>query len=252
MKFLVQKIDRKIVHDFAFELMQAEEYYKWLGKEEMEIKWTMNILFPKIENPDKYIPVGSVEFVSAYMKKFYPQAAEKALKPLNVPEFFYPAAGRTIGVFDMSKDNPSSFFYDRKMVYCKSTRKIKADDNGLYYMDALPKEGEWQMSEYLLDIESEWRVFVFNGIIQHIANYSGDCLIFPNAERIKEFVDTWQMVAPNEVPKAYTIDVAVSKERGTIVMECHRFFSCGLYGFCNHAKIPKMLSQEWHNMKRLV
>lgn len=53
MKFLVQKIDRKIVHDFAFELTQAEDYYKWLGKEEMEIKWTMNILFPKIENPDK-------------------------------------------------------------------------------------------------------------------------------------------------------------------------------------------------------
>ena len=31
----------------------------------------------------------------------------------------------------------------------------------------------------------------------------------------------------------------------------HRFFSCGLYGFCEHNKYPVMLSQEWFEMKNI-
>lgn len=254
MKFLIQRSpDRKVFHDFAFELMQAQQYYEWLGKEELEIRWTANISFKHIDNPDEYIPVGSVEFISAYMRKFYQKAAEKALKPLNVPEAFYPNAKRSIGTFNMSdsNNNASNFFGNIKKVYCKSTSRIKDENNGLYYIDSLPKEGEWQISEYL-DIISEWRVFVFNGNIEYIGNYSGDCMVFPNADEITEMVRMWHTIYPNECPKAYTLDVAVARERGTIVMECHRFFSCGLYGFSDHARIPKMLSQEWHEMKRMI
>ena len=48
-----------------------------------------------------------------------------------------------------------------------------------------------------------------------------------------------------EAPVAYTLDIGVEKYRGTFIIECHRFFSCGLYGFSDHRRYPKMLSQEW-------
>ena len=52
-------------------------------------------------------------------------------------------------------------------------------------------------------------------------------------------------------PVAYTLDVAVTPEGKTVVIECHRFFSCGLYGFSDIAKYPKMLSQAWFQMKTM-
>ena len=251
MKFLIHKSpDRKVQLDFAYEMMQAQQYYEWLNRDPLEIRWTMDASFKRIENPDEYTPIGTVEFVRAYMKKFYPEAAKKAMKPLNVPEVFYPDAGRSIGTFDMSKDDPRTLFPDAKKVFCKSATVIKHDGNGMYYMDALPKSGLWQISEYL-DILSEWRVFVHNGQIQHIANYSGDCMVFPDAEHIREMVRMWSTIQPQECPKAYTLDVAVAAGRGTVVMEVHRFFSCGLYGFSDHNKIPVMFSQEWFEMKLL-
>ena len=49
-------------------------------------------------------------------------------------------------------------------------------------------------------------------------------------------------------PKAWTLDVAVTTDSKTVVLECHRFFSCGLYGFSDLRRIPKMYSQTWYEM----
>ena len=48
----------------------------------------------------------------------------------------------------------------------------------------------------------------------------------------------------------YTLDVGINSEK-TFVIECHRFFSCGLYGYCDHNTIPIMFSQAWYEMKNL-
>ena len=100
----------------------------------------------------------------------------------------------------------------------------------------------------LIDIESEWRVFVFHGEIKHLANYSGNCTIFPSVERIKEMIKCYQSAG---APIAYTIDVGITSDEKTVVIECHRFFSCGLYGFNDYSVIPYMFSQTWHEMKSI-
>lgn len=47
-------------------------------------------------------------------------------------------------------------------------------------------------------------------------------------------------------PGAYTMDIAVSKDRDnlvhTVLLEIHPFVSCGLYGFCS-PEIPDMLDE---------
>lgn len=245
MKFLVQKIGGKIVYDFAFELIQAQSYYKW-RKDKIEIKYA-NLAVPDgIKNAHKYIPVGSVEFVSEFIEKYLPESID-ALRPLNVPECLFPFAGRLI----VNVKQPSDMgLFNSSYVFVKSNTVLKDENNGLI-------QTGWHQPEYFIgkqvsdmvpDICSEWRVFVHNNEIQHIANYSGDCTEFPSISAIKSMVKAYE----KESPIAYTLDVGVTENHKTIVIECHRFFSCGLYGFCDYAKLPIMFSQEWFEIKQMA
>ena len=96
----------------------------------------------------------------------------------------------------------------------------------------------------MYDILSEWRVFVYHNKIQQVCYYDGDPLVFPDGNRIQMMVDEYSR---NNAPVAYTLDVYNTKN-GTFVMECHRFFSCGLYGFSDYRILPYMFSQAWHEM----
>lgn len=250
MTFLCQTYGGKVIHDFVFELLQAETYAIWRGE-------TFGIIFHEgtdfsglKENPAELTPVGSVEFVSAFLRTFHPEA-ESALKPLNVPEELFPFAGRRItdiwnrDDFLRFKDRIPGFQVTLPDLYRKSNDKIKSDLNGLvsYPYDATDFRGS-QVSETIV-ILSEWRAFVFRGRIRDLRNYSGDFMVFPDTERIRAMADAYG----DKAPVAYTLDVAVTAGGETVVIECHKFFSCGLYGFSDHKLIPYMLSQEWFEIK---
>lgn len=255
MEFLVQTINGSIQHDFAFELQQAKQYYDWCGSE-MELSYIDYGDLDKITEPDRYIPIGSVEFVSEYLRKFY--GKESPLIPLNVPEELFQFAGRKInniytyndvmpGKYGIMFDiyNYNSVHGNNVKLFRKSLSVIKCGTNGIYDMSDPNNIVGYQVSE-ILNILSEWRVFVFKGKIQHICNYSGECMVFPDPAVIEDMVKAY-----TAAPKAWTLDVAVTEEKKTVVIECHRFFSCGLYGFSDHAIIPKMFSQEWFEMKTM-
>lgn len=260
MNFLVQKINGKLVHDFAFELTQAKEFYDWLGKEKMEITYfntdgalVDGNIFNSIGFPDNFIPVGSVEFVSAYLKKFYPDS-ESMLEPLNVPESLFQFANRVIANVrcddDMKMFDEHRTDKDFPTLYRKSLTKIKDPANGIFNPDFSSGVG-FQVSTPT-NIQSEWRVFVFHDTVQHVSNYCGDPLLFPDPVEIGKMVDAYR----DHAPAAYTLDVGVGlkeyedgKRMETFVIEVHRFFSCGLYGFSHHQRIPKMFSQTWYEMK---
>ena len=250
MTFLCQTYGGKVIHDFVFELLQAETYAIWRGE-------TFGIIFHEGTDftdlrprPDELTPVGSVEFVSEFLRAFHPKA-EEALRPLNVPERLFPFAGRRItdirnrDDFLRFRDGIPGFQIMRPDLYRKSNDKIKNDLNGLvsYPYDATDFRSS-QVSE-VIDIVSEWRAFVFRGEIRDLRNYSGDFTVFPDPERIRAMTDAYG----DKAPVAYTLDVAVTAGGETVVIECHRFFSCGLYGFSDHKLIPYMLSQEWFEMR---
>lgn len=250
MNFLIQTINGQIVHDFAFELLQSIPFVKvWRG-DDSHFRLKEGTDFKDITDPDKYIPVGDVEFVSEYLKAFYPHA-EKALRPLNVPECLFPFAGRKIcNVYYRDDFEPMKGIKD---IFSKDMDTIKSPFNGIHcdvptYYESKDFEHE-QVSE-VIDILSEWRVIVFQGTIQHIGNYSGEPLVFPDAETIRQMASTYEK--SGEAPVAYTLDVAVTKDTKTVVIECHRFFSCGLYGFNDVLKLPYMFSQTWFEIKRNI
>ncbi len=246
MNFLIQKVNNRLVYDFAFALTQAKEYLDW-RKEKLTIRYLndINLMRSTVKTPDRYIPVGSVEFVSCYLASFYPSSLS-ALRPLNVPEPLFPYAEREIINVRELKDIEN---LPTGSLYWKSNKRLKHFINGPVPLEADAAQFCGMQVSQMIDIESEWRVFVFHGEIRHIANYAGDCLAFPSVDRIKEMVACYQDAG---APVAYTLDVAVTSDGQTVVMECHRFFSCGLYGFNDYSVLPYMFSQEWFEMKNIV
>jgi len=99
--------------------------------------------------------------------------------------------------------------------------------------------GNYQISD-IIDIDSEWRTFVYDGKMVGLQNYSGRFDIFPDVDKINTMIKTY-----TTQPIAYTLDVAISGGE-TAIIEVHDFFSCGLYGFSDHRVLPFMFSR-WLN-----
>ena len=87
-----------------------------------------------------------------------------------------------------------------------------------------------------VEIDSEWRTFIFKGKIVGLQNYLGDFTLFPDVDLIRKMVSVFV-----PAPVAYTLDVGINKN-GTFIIEVHDFFSCGLYGFENFNILPAMFS----------
>jgi len=76
MKFLIQTINGEIKHDFSFTLLESINYQNWLNPNSIEF-----ILSDNTDYLEDFVPIGSVEFVSEYIKKYF----NKDIKPINIP-----------------------------------------------------------------------------------------------------------------------------------------------------------------------
>ena len=126
--------------------------------------------------------------------------------------------------------------------FVKSATKIKGfaeilkiDDN---FSWGIPPD-YYQMSEFI-DIDSEWRAFVYQRQLVGLQNYSGNFRKFPDVHAILQMITSYK-----SAPVAYTLDVGVN-DYDTFIIEVHDFFSCGLYGFAEHKIYPYMLYRWFH------
>lgn len=221
--------------DFLFCLKNAITFQKEFNGVYNSIRYVQEVenVYEGDDNPDKTVPVGSVEFVDDYFRINF----GIVLKPRNVPECLFRYSKRRITNINL-KGN-----YKFDDVFVKSNEKIKYEGNGI-------KNGEerlfgsYQVSEIVDDIESEWRGFVFNGTLVDIRRYAGEFDMFPDIKLVKEMVSNYNNCSP-----AYTIDVGISKTRGTMLIEIHDFFSCGLYGFEQYNIPPFMFTQTFFYLK---
>lgn len=221
MKFLIQTINGNIKHDFSFTLLQSIEYQNWLRQKE-EVFYHLTD-FELIEN---CIPVGSVEFVSNYLKEYY----NLHLKPKNIPNELLDLKFTGRYVFNGTERD----IFDKKFV--KSNDKIK---HFTEICNSAPK-GNYQISE-IVEFESEYRCFVYNKELVGIQNYTGDFTLFPDINKINDMIKSY-----TSQPISYTLDVGIVDSE-TFIIEVHDFFSCGLYGFSNHKILPYMFSRWYYN-----
>jgi hypothetical protein len=241
MKFLIQKINGEIRHDFSFTLLESIRFKNWIyHNNDMKFKFinTFDVIEPSDIYPmpfkpfhKEYIPIGSVEFVNDFLMHFY----NFILKPINVPEELFSYTNRHIfnGTEKDLKGHGKSFV--------KSNDKIKnfteiIDDN--YEL----LTGNYQISE-VISIDSEWRAFVYQNKFVGLENYCGEFTMFPDVYMIKRMIAAYK-----SAPISYTLDVGINNEGATFVIEIHPMVSVGLYGFADHAILPNMFYKAFKEL----
>jgi len=242
--FLIQTINGQVKHDFSFGLLEAIDYYKWYyGNKSLQYNYILsdNPERPKLNDfqyytLDEVVPIGTVEFVLEYLKKYY---NINNIKPINIPEELLEDKYTKRDVVIYKNEN-ETYHTGTKYLFVKSNEKIKGhseflNPNKRYF---LPTE-ELLISEEV-EIESEWRAFIYNKKLVGLQNYLGDFTIFPDVDLIEKMISNY-----TKCPPSYTLDVGVNNN-GTFIIECHAFFSCGLYGFSDYSVLPKMFISTWN------
>lgn len=205
MKFLIQKINGQQIHDFSFTLLESIRYNNWYHRnKDMTYKFINSFddfdphnsypltPFKQYHYNQKYVPIGSVEFVNDFLSHFY----GFILKPTNVPEELFHYAGREI--FNGTEKDLKGKMFVKSNDYIKSACGIMNEGEvGLV-------DGNYQFSDVIPNIESEWRAFVYEGKLVGLQNYAGDFTVFPSVSIINGMIKMYK-----SSPIAYTLDVGV-------------------------------------------
>jgi len=226
-------------HDFGFACIKAIEHENRYGGEDYDYRMVRSIKLECnkrdiVENPGKYIPVGSNEFVHEFLALY----GTPEPKPLNVPAFLFPRLCRRAYYGQPNEEvwqNPRGWFI-------KDADKVKG------VVDLSPSmckpTKNYFISERIENIVSEWRVFVMGGEVRGIRCYQGDEFLVPTKSYIDGVAKTLTSFGYPDI----SFDVAVAKKEvfnGHKVfphlIEVHDFYSCGLYGFNQ----PRVLLFMW-------
>lgn len=226
--------------DFCNAIIEAIEYNKWAYNKEDEFLLCDDIItsLKNDELDNKDIPIGSVEFVNAFLLHFY----HFQMKPLNLPIELYEFAGRNIirckgsEIADKLVENNSYFIKDDDIIKGINFYFLASDS---IYKNLVPDKNYF-ISDRLNGIVSEYRCFVYNNTLIDCKNYSGNFMILPDFYTINKMINKFDH-------SAYTLDVAVLDGGITVPIECHDFISCGLYGFKDYNKIYNMTLSAWKN-----
>lgn len=201
--FLIQTENMEIIHDFAFALTDAVRYHKWYYGNDSFYDY---ILTDTCESPEQYemediVPIGSIEFVQEFLKRYY---QIEGVKPLNIPEEL--RRPEYLKRWVEYRTYRETFKNDyASPVFVKDNDKLKG-----YTSIVRPGEeieaGNYIVSE-VVDIDSEWRAFVHDGELVGLQNYLGDFTMFPDVSLIKKMVESFK-----GSPTAYTLDVGIRKD----------------------------------------
>jgi hypothetical protein len=240
MKFLIQTIDSRVEHDFSSHLLDSLRFYREFKKVDIEYDLSDHILEGSCKD---YIPVGGVEFIN----EFFKEKRGIDLKPINVPECLFPYSNRKIVNLQRKEYGriPEIFQDDRRLfIKCNNTVKHKMLLNSYRVVDSkFINSDNVQVSE-IIEVEAEYRCFIYEDKLIDVRRYSGDFTLFPDIAIVRKMIEVYKPKSP----KTYTLDIGINKDGVNFVIEVHDFYSCGLYGFNNLQHYPYMLA-NWYFFK---
>ena len=228
MKFLLQTMYGKIndVEVFnARDLIQnSRTLNSYLLMDYTELRKTNN-------DYSDWIPIGSLEYVRTWLKKY---KGIEEMKPIEVPEILrkekYLGRSYDIVSFEDLELKGYKFIKDidklKQFSFTGDLGNLDKNDESIFI-------SKNYLISNVVDIKSEYRVFVSDMSIKAIQFYDGDCTVFPNVSLLREMVGKYYLV--QDRPKSYTMDIAVLKNGRTIILEVHPVVSVGTYGYSEYA-----------------
>lgn len=259
MFFLLQKQKEYDMIDFYIlkDLLDSSKYihtYKELSIDDfynIETNEDGKIISKQLKSKEDFsnsfidaIPLGTIQFVTLYFNIFY--GIEKEM-PIEIPpilrtnEFLkrkysivssnnIPKKGKYF-IKDVSQ--LKVFSYEGELEFFLYDEIFDEPKNISDTRLHLKKDHLFQVSE-LIDILSEYRVFVIDNEIYSITNYNGDFTLYPDISLLKKAIMLWS--TQKDCPNSYSIDVAITP-KGTCILECHILMSTGIYHNINGTKL---------------
>ena len=197
---------------------------------------------------EEITPVGSLEFVEQFMCK--------TVKPINIPIQIYKQCqdlvGRKIWYINNTKDDINQVISEAKSLgfselFVKGNVGCKKFDADIFDFTSLQAHNKLPAKLFIsetLDIEAEWRAFVFRGQILDCKQYLGNYKSTYSTDALDKAVKVW-----TDSPSAYTLDIAKLSDGRTVIIEAHNFISCGLYGFADKNKLAFMVRAAYREEK---
>jgi len=224
MKAYIQKENNELSHEITFTGFLGFQNRgidcKFFDADDID---SVPIFNPKTTSP------GDCTIVLAYIEdtiKYFKRLGVKVPDPIHIPEVLLPYCQRevthtTLGEAKKLRNLPLFIkSYDLKLFPSGVIQKDSSYDLLFPY----PDDTKIITSE-VLDIVSEYRIFVNRGTIVGMKHYIGDFFVFPDIEVIKNMLKDYK-----EAPISHTLDVGVTSDGKTVLIECQDAWSIGSYG----------------------
>lgn len=221
--------ENKYIHSYIE--MKLDDFYE-IKENKKQVKSAND--FPK--DFFNYIPMGTIDFVNSYFKIFY----NTQMNALEIPNIlktdeFLKRKYSIVKAYNIPKKGEyfikdatqlKSFSYTGELSYLLYDgifdESKKRFDTSLH----LNPNHLYQVSE-IVNVLSEYRIFIVDEQIYSITHYNGDPTIFPDINLIKKANSLY--MTQKDYPKSYDMDVMITP-KGTAIIEIHPvLFSTGLY-----------------------
>ena len=193
---------------------------------------------------DNEVFYGNVGFVEKALELLgYPKRAIA-----HVPDDLMPFAGRIIETVTLSEALQQSktqkiFIKPKPEKHKFFTGMVLNSSSDLLNLANYDND-ELVLMSPAINILSEWRCYICDGEVLDVKHYKGDFRIHPCYETIDHAAKSWK-----SCPVAWALDVGITDDGKTIVVECNDVMSLGFYGLST-LKAGKMLRERWDEIHR--
>lgn len=129
--------------------------------------------------------------------------------------------------------------YDRQKLFTGFVKGPAFTDK--IRLSTVPLEAEVWVSEPM-EFITEYRTFLMRGVPVGIKHYKGDPFVTPDRYTVESMVRAWY-----DQPAACTIDVGVTRDGRTLLIECNDGFAFGNYGLAE-ITYARMLEARWRQL----
>ena len=190
----------------------------------------------KVRPGDCTIIIGYIEDTQKYFKRL----GVKIPDPIHIPEILLPYCQREVKHTTLGEAKK-----ERKLPLFLKSYDLKLFPSGVIsskssYDLLFPHPDDTKIiTSEVLDIVSEYRIFVNKGRILGMKHYNGDFMVFPDTKIIDNILKDYI-----NAPVSHSIDVGVTSDGKTVLIECQDAWSIGSYGL-EPKEYTRFLIDRW-------